>query len=38
MTKTFEAEVQTDSETDESFFEIPPALLENLGWKIKVMI
>ena len=33
MTKTFEVEVQTDSETDESFFEIPPELLKNLGWK-----
>ena len=36
MTKTFEVEVQTDSETDESFFEIP-ALLENLGWKTKMI-
>ena len=33
MTKTFEVEVQTDSETDELFFEIPPELLKNLGWK-----
>ena len=33
MTKTYEVEVQTDSETDESFFEIPPELLKNLGWK-----
>ena len=32
MTKTFEVEVQTDSETDESFLKFP-ALLENLGWK-----
>ena len=33
MTKTYEVEVQTDSETNESFFEIPPELLKNLGWK-----
>lgn len=33
MTNTFEVEVQTDSETNESFFEIPPELLKNLGWK-----
>ena len=33
MSKTFEVEVKTDSETNESFFEIPPELLKNLGWK-----
>ena len=33
-TKTFEVEVQTDSDTNESFFEIPPELLKNLGWKM----
>ena len=33
MNKTYEVEVQTDSDTNESFFEIPPELLKNLGWK-----
>tara|TARA_A200000159_G_C7336661_1_gene345351 strand:- start:2560 stop:2865 length:306 start_codon:yes stop_codon:yes gene_type:complete len=33
MTKTYEIEVQKDSETDDLFFEIPPKLLKNLGWK-----
>lgn len=33
MSKTYEVEVQTDLETNESFFEIPPKLLKNLGWK-----
>ena len=33
MSKTYEVEVQKDSETNESFFEIPPELLKNLGWK-----
>ena len=33
MTKTYEVEIQKDSETNESFFEIPPELLKNLNWK-----
>ena len=33
MVNTFEVEVQTDTETNELFFEIPPELLKNLGWK-----
>lgn len=33
MVETFEVEVQTDSETDDLFFEIPPKLLERLNWK-----
>lgn len=33
MSKTYEIEVQKDSETDDLFFEIPPKLLKNLGWK-----
>ena len=33
MTKTYEVEIQKDTETDDLFFEIPPELLKNLGWK-----
>ena len=33
MTNTYEIEIQKDSESDDLFFEIPPELLENLGWK-----
>lgn len=33
MVETFEVKVQTDSETDDLFFEIPPKLLERLNWK-----
>ena len=33
MGKTYEIEVQKDSETDDLFFEIPPKLLERLNWK-----
>lgn len=34
MSSTYEIEIQKDSETDDLFFEIPPKLLKNLGWKI----
>ena len=33
MSKTYEIEIQKDSETDDLFFEIPPKLLERLNWK-----
>lgn len=33
MSKTYEVELQKDTETDDLFFEIPPELLENLNWK-----
>ena len=33
MSKTYEIEIQKDSETDELFFELPPKLLERLNWK-----
>jgi len=33
MSKTYEIEIQKDSETDELFFELPPKLLERLDWK-----
>lgn len=33
MTKTYEVEIQKDTETDDLFFEIPPELLKNLNWK-----
>jgi bifunctional DNA-binding transcriptional regulator/antitoxin component of YhaV-PrlF toxin-antitoxin module len=33
MSKTYEIEIQKDEETGDAFFEIPPELLKNLGWK-----
>ena len=33
MNKTYEVEIQKDTETDDLFFEIPPELLKNLNWK-----
>jgi bifunctional DNA-binding transcriptional regulator/antitoxin component of YhaV-PrlF toxin-antitoxin module len=33
MTKTYEVEIQKDTETDDLFFEIPPELLKSLNWK-----
>jgi len=33
MSKTYEIEIQKDTETDDLFFEIPPELLKNLDWK-----
>jgi len=33
MSKTYEIEIKKDSETNDLFFEIPPELLKNLGWK-----
>ena len=33
MSKTYEVEIQKDTETDDLFFEIPPELLKNLDWK-----
>tara|TARA_B100001093_G_C26513533_1_gene878596 strand:+ start:433 stop:735 length:303 start_codon:yes stop_codon:yes gene_type:complete len=33
MSKTYEIEIQKDTDTDELFFELPPKLLERLNWK-----
>tara|TARA_B100000900_G_C20504582_1_gene685271 strand:+ start:562 stop:870 length:309 start_codon:yes stop_codon:yes gene_type:complete len=33
MSKTYEVEIQKDTENDDLFFEIPPELLKNLDWK-----
>ena len=33
MSKTYEIEIKKDSETNDLYFEIPPKLLKNLGWK-----
>lgn len=34
MSNLYEIPIQKDSETDECFFELPDALLKNLGWKV----
>lgn len=34
MSNLYEIPIQKDSETDELFFELPDALLKNLGWKV----
>ena len=33
MSKTYEIEIQNDDETGDAFFELPPVLMNNLGWK-----
>ena len=33
MSKTYEIEIQKDQDTNDLFFELPPVLMEKLGWK-----
>tara|TARA_B110000495_G_C23016031_1_gene601833 strand:- start:1921 stop:2223 length:303 start_codon:yes stop_codon:yes gene_type:complete len=33
MTKTYTVDIQKDKQTEDLFVELPPELLENLGWK-----
>ena len=33
MSETYSVTVQTDQETEDLFFELPPELMEGLGWK-----
>ena len=33
MTNTYEIEIQKNSESDDLFFELPPLLMEKLGWQ-----
>lgn len=34
MSNLYEIPIQKDSDTDELFFELPDALMKNLGWNI----
>lgn len=33
MSETYSVTVQTDQETEDLFFELPPELMKGLGWK-----
>lgn len=34
MSNLYEIPIQKDSDTDELFFELPDALMKNLGWNV----